>query len=90
MLPSPSRKLDFESALDFYTPSGAAGTLGAVGLRLIESPAEETSSEGDHSLAFELVFMSDEDIVTSADETVSMGSTVSEMSSKQWTSGREV
>ena len=80
VLPSPSRKLDFESAFDFYTPSGAAGTLRALGLQLIESPVEETSSEEDHSVACELVFMSDEGIVTSANETVSMGSTASDMS----------
>ena len=80
VLPSPSRKLDFESALDFYTPSGASGTLRALGLRLIELPVEDTSSEEDRFVAYELVFMSDEEFATCVDETVSMGSTASDMS----------
>ena len=75
VLPFPSRKLDFESALDFYTPSEASGTLRALGLHLIESPVEDTSSEEDRSIACELVFMSDEEFARSADETISMGST---------------
>ena len=81
VLPSSSRQLEFESALDFYTPSGAAGALRSLGLQLLESPTTEVSSEESHSVACELVFMEDDDLVTSADETVSMGSTGSKMSS---------
>ena len=68
VLPTPFRALDFESALDFYTPTGASGTLKALGLHLIDSLAEEISFEEDHSVACELVFMDDEDFVTSVDE----------------------
>ena len=80
-LPSPSRQLEFESALDFYTPSGASRALGSLGLQLLESPTTEVSSKESHSVACELVFMDDDDLVTSADGTVSMGSTDSNMSS---------
>ena len=79
-LPSPTRQLDFDAALDFYTPSGAAGTLRSLGLELIESPVTDTSSERSQSAACALHFMDEDDLVTSADETVSMGSTDSDSS----------
>ena len=79
-LPSPTRQLDFDAALDFYTPSGAAGTLRSLGLELIESPVTATSSERSQSVACALHFMDEDDLVTSADETVSMGSTDSDSS----------
>ena len=72
-LPSPSKQLEFECALDFYTPIGASGAHRSVGLQLIESPIEEDSPEESHSVACELVFMEDDDLVTSADETITMG-----------------
>ena len=49
-------------------------------MQLIELPVEDTSSEEDRSVAREFVFVSDEEFATSADETVSMGSTASDMS----------
>ena len=72
-LPSPTRQLDFDAALDSYTSSGAAGTLRSLGLQLIESPVTDTSSERSQSVACTLHFMDEDDLVTSADETVSMG-----------------
>ena len=78
--PSPTRQLDFDTALDFCTPSGAAGTLRSLGLELIESPVTDTSSERSQSVACALHFMDEDDLVTSADETVSMGSTASDSS----------
>ena len=75
LLPSPTRQLDFDAALDFYTLSGAAGTLKSLGLQLIESPVTNTSSERSQSVTCALHFMDEDDLVTSADETVSMGST---------------
>ena len=74
-LPSPTKQLDFDAALGFYTPPGAAGTLRSPGLQLIESPVTNTSSERSQSVACALHFMDKDDLVTSADETVSMGST---------------
>ena len=74
-LPSPNRQLDFDSALDFYTPTGAEGTLRSLGLQLIESPVTDASSDDSQSVACTLHFMDEDDLVTSADETVSMGST---------------
>ena len=74
-LPSPTRQLDFDSALDFYIPAGAEGTLRSLGLQLIESPVTDASSECSQSVACALHFMDEDDLVTSADETVSMGST---------------
>ena len=61
-------------------PSGVSGTLRALGLQLIESQVEDTSCEEDRSVACKLVFMSDEEFATCADEMVSMGSTTLDMS----------
>ena len=74
-LPSPTKQLDFDSALDFYTPAGAEGTPRSLGLQLIKSLATDASSECSQSIACALHFMDEDDLVTSADETVSMGST---------------
>ena len=41
----------------------------------MESPVTDTSSEHSQSVACALHFMDEHDLVTSADETVSMGST---------------
>ena len=59
---------------------GASGALKFLGLQLIESPATEVSSEESYSVACDPVFMDDDEFVTSADQTVSMGSTDSNMS----------
>ena len=74
-LPSPTRQLDFDSALDFYTPAGAEGTLRSLCLQLIESPVTDAPSDCSQCVACALHFMDEDDLVTSADETVSMGST---------------
>ena len=55
-------------------------TLRSLGLELIESPVTTTSSERSQSVACALHFMDEDDLVTSADETVSMGSTDSDLS----------
>ena len=81
MLPSPIRQLEFESAIDFYTPTGAIGALRSLGLQLIDSPASDVSSEDSTSVVCALNFMEEDEFATSADETVSMGSTDSNMSS---------
>ena len=80
MLPSPTRQLEFESALDFYTPTGASGALQSLGLQLIESPTADVSSNDSLSVVCALHFMDEDEFVTSADETISMGSTDSDMS----------
>mmetsp|Transcript_10055 Transcript_10055/g.17019 ORF Transcript_10055/g.17019 Transcript_10055/m.17019 type:complete len:105 (-) Transcript_10055:181-495(-) len=74
-LPSPNRQLEFDSALDFYTPTGAVGALRSLGLQLIESPVTDVSSDDSQSVVCALQFMDEDDLITSANETVSMGST---------------
>ena len=59
-LPSPNRQLEFDSALDFYIPSGAAGALRSLGLQLIESPDTDVSSDDSQSVACALQFMDEE------------------------------
>uniref|UniRef100_A0A7S4G6P4 Uncharacterized protein n=1 Tax=Eutreptiella gymnastica TaxID=73025 RepID=A0A7S4G6P4_9EUGL len=88
-LPSPNRQLEFDSALDFYTPTGAVGALRSLGLQLIESPVTDVSSDDSQSVVCALQFMDEDDLVTSADETVSMASTDTD-SSLYWPDpGRE-
>ena len=74
-LPSPNRQLDFDPALDFYTPTRAEGTLRSLGLQLILSLVTDVTSDDSQFVACALHFMDEDDLVTSADETVSMGST---------------
>jgi enhancing lycopene biosynthesis protein 2 len=71
-LPSPNRQLAFDSALDL---TRAAGALQSLGLQLIESPVTDVSSDDSQSVVCALQFMDEDDLITSANETVSMGST---------------
>ena len=75
MIPSPIRQPEFESAMDFYTPTRASGALRSLGLQLIDSPASDVLSEDSKSVVCALNFMEEDEFATSADETVSMGST---------------
>ena len=81
VLPSPIRQPEFDSAMDFYTPTGATGALRSLGLQLIDAPASDVSSEDSRSVVCALNFMEENEFATSADETVSVGSTDSKMSS---------
>ena len=80
VLSSASRQLGFDLELDFYTPAGASGARRSLGLQLIESPTQDTLSIDDQPVACDLCFMDDDDFITSIDETVSMGSTESDVS----------
>ena len=72
-----------------YTPTRAAGALRSLGLQLIESPVTDVSSDDSQSVVCALQFMDEDDLVTSADETVSMASTDTD-SSLYWPDpGRE-
>ena len=64
VIPSQARQLEFDSALDFYTPTGATRALSSLGLQLLESPVEEALSSDEQSLTCELHFGVDEDFVT--------------------------
>ena len=75
---SPNRQLEFDSALDFYTPTRAAGALRSLSLQLIESPVTGVSFDNSNPVVCALPFMDEDDLVTSADETVSTGSTDTE------------
>ena len=44
VIPSPSRQLEFDSELDFYTRAATSGTLRSLGLQLIESPTQDALS----------------------------------------------
>ena len=79
VLPSPIRQPEFESAMVFYTPTGATGALRSLGLQLIDSPASNVSVEDSRSVVCALNFMEEDEFAMPADETVSMGSTDSNM-----------
>ena len=83
MLPSPIRQPEFESAMDFYMPTRASRALRFLGLQLIDSPTSAVSSEDSWSVVCALNFMEQDEFATSADEIVSMGSIVSNMSSNK-------
>ena len=66
VLPSPIRQPEFESAMDFYTPTGASGALLSLslGLQLIDSPASDVSSEDSRSVVCALNFMEEDKFAT--------------------------
>ena len=76
VFPSPARQLEFESALDFCTPTGASGASRSLGLQLIDSPADEATSSDDQSVVCAIRFMDDDAQM----KAVSMGNTDSDMS----------
>ena len=64
VLPFPPRQLEFDFALDFYTPTGAAGALRSLGLQLSESPTSDVLSESSLSVVVTLKFMDEDEHVT--------------------------
>ena len=60
-------------------PLGASRAPRSLGLQLIESPTQDALSTDEQLVACEVCCMDDDEFVTSVDETVSMGSTESNM-----------
>ena len=65
LLPFPIRQPEFESAMDFYTPTGATGALRSLGLQLIDSPASDVSSKDSRSVICAVNFMEEDEFATS-------------------------